>query len=138
MPEIINNKGDYALDFIMIPSEHIGEFNDFMTQYGDLSDYDLFNEILVTKNEVSQSELQSHIKNLDALSQMDGFVNDFTRQRIELVKEVLNTDSSTTPQSKIEKQFLFGGSSLLLWFLTLAAIWRRPFRGPRFRRPGFW
>ncbi|MCC5910597.1 MAG: hypothetical protein JJT76_09195 [Clostridiaceae bacterium] len=131
MAEIVNDRGGYTLDFIMVPSEYIGEFNDFMVQYGDKSDYDIYRQIVDTKSELSQDLLNQHIKNLDSLSQMNGFVTDATKQRIAAVKEILTADTgSSNSQANVETQF-FGGTSLLLWFLILAGIWRRPFRGFR-------
>ncbi|AOY77529.1 hypothetical protein [Clostridium formicaceticum] len=130
MAEIVNAKGGYTLDFIMVPSQHIGQFNDFMAEYGDKSDYEIFQEIAETKSQLSQDLLSLHIKNLDSLSQMNGFVTDVTEQRIAAVKEILTegTDSSNSGSS-VDSRFFFGGTSLLLWFLILAAIWRRPFGG---------
>ncbi|MBM7615185.1 hypothetical protein [Alkaliphilus hydrothermalis] len=129
MAEITNAKGQYNLDFLMIPSEYIDSFNNFMTQYGELSDADIYKEILSSKVKVSENVLRQHVNNLDALSQMSGFVSDSTKQRIQMVKRVLTTDTGgSNMQSAVETQF-FGGTSLLLWFLTLAAIWRRPFYG---------
>jgi len=129
MAEITNARGNYALDFFMLPSEYIDEFNDFMAQYGELSDYDIFEKIVDTKAQLSHNVLSQHITNLDALSQLNGFITDLTKQRIELVKRTLTADTgSSNSQSIVETQF-FGGTSLLLWFLILAAIWRRPFFG---------
>ncbi|SET80041.1 hypothetical protein SAMN05660297_03548 [Natronincola peptidivorans] len=140
MAEIVNAKGGYTLDFIMVPSEHIGKFNDFMAQYGDRSDYEIFQEIAETKSQLSQDLLNQHIKNLDALSQMNGFVTNTNKQRIAAVKEVLSEGTGSSTDSIVDSQFFFGGTSLLLWFLILAAIWRRPFGGYGggfFGRPGF-
>jgi len=139
MPDIVSTKGNYTLDFIMVPSEHIDKFNEFMMQYGDKSDYEIFSEIAKVKGELSQDLLNQHISNLDSLSQMNGFITDLAHQRIAAVKEVLHYNSDQSEKSNVDSQFFFGGTSLLLWFLTLAAIWRRPFGGGRggFRRPGF-
>ncbi|AKL94760.1 hypothetical protein CACET_c12950 [Clostridium aceticum] len=130
MAEIVNTNRGYTLDFILLPSQHIGEFNDFMMQYGDKSDYDIFKEIAEVKGKVSQDLLKQHTANLNALSQMNGFVTDMTQERIEVIKEILAEDTgSSNNVSNIDSQFFFGGSSLLLWFLILAGIWRRPFWG---------
>ncbi|KAB3529296.1 hypothetical protein F8154_14870 [Alkaliphilus pronyensis] len=129
MAEIINTTGRYSLDFVMLPSEYIEKFNEFMGQYGELSDKEIFNKISDTKAQVSSNVLNQHINNLDALYQMSGMVTDSTKSRIQLVKQVLTADSGTSNSySLVETQF-FGGTSLLLWFLILAAIWRRPFFG---------
>lgn len=140
MPEIINYSGGYNLDFIMLPSEHIGQFNDFMKEYGELSDYEIYTKIAEVKGQVSKEVLNQHLQNLDALTNMNGFVTDTAKFRIEAVKKVLAEASSSNLQPRVDSNFFFGGSSLLLWFLILAAVWRRPFRGPTFGRPrfGFW
>ncbi|WP_026475717.1 hypothetical protein [Alkaliphilus transvaalensis] len=128
MAEITNVSGNYSLDFLMIPSEHIAEFNNFMSQYGNLDDYDLYRQILNTKSKLSPNLINQHIRNLDALAQMEGLVNPSAKRKIPLVKELLNADIDSIGESNVETQF-WGGSSLLLWFLLLAAIWRRPFYG---------
>jgi len=136
MAEITNTKGSYALDFLMLPSEYVPKFNEFMTQYGELSDHEIFKNIIDIKSQISSNVLNQHINNLNLLSQMNGFVNETTKQRIQLVKGALAEDTgSSNSHNVVETQF-FGGTSLLLWFLILAGIWRRPFYGFR-GRPGF-
>lgn len=115
---------------IMFPSEELGQFDEFMTQYGELSEPYVYREIAEVKSKVSKEVLQQHIKNLDALYQMDGFVTDSHRQRIHIVRSILTEDipseNNLHLSKDVEGQFLYG-SSLLLWFLTLLAIWRRPY-----------
>lgn len=125
----------YALDLMILPNDKIAEFDKFMKEYGNKSDKYLFREMMRVKAEVSTEVLQKHLKNLDALSKMEGFVTDEHRRRIEMVKDVL-TRETPAPRQKTESKGVaetqfFVGSSLLLWFLALAAIWRRPWGFPR-------
>lgn len=120
---------NYNLDMIMFPSEQMSEFDTYMKKYGDLSEADVYREIVKVRTEVSKEVLQQHVKNLDALSQMDGFVTTTHRQRMHIVKSLLVEEvesSSNNVSRSVETQFLYG-SSLLLWFLALLAIWRRPY-----------
>lgn len=124
-----NNQNAYALDLVMLPNDKLGEFNQFVDQYANVPDKYIWREMARVKGEVSNEVLSQHVKNLDALSKMEGFVTDAHRQKIEMVKSILNTETRLprpAQQVGVETQF-WGGSSLLLWFLTLAAIWRRPF-----------
>ncbi|MFT9497485.1 hypothetical protein [Anaerosolibacter sp.] len=124
-----NNQNAYTLDLVMLPNDKLGEYNKFLEQYGNVPDKYILREMYRVKGEVSQEVLSQHIKNLDALSNMEGFVTDDHKQKIEMVKNILTAEtriSRPSQQAEVETQF-WGGSSLLLWFLTLAAIWRRPF-----------
>lgn len=124
-----NNQNAYTLDLVMLPNDKLEEYNKFLEQYGNVPDKYILREMYRVKGEVSQDVLSQHIKNLDALSKMEGFVTDDHKQRIEMVKNILTAEtrlSRPSQQAEVETQF-WGGSSLLLWFLALAAIWRRPF-----------
>jgi hypothetical protein len=124
-----NNQSAYTLDLVMLPNDKLEEYNKFIEQYGNVPDKYIWREMYRVKGEVSQEVLSQHIKNLDALSKMEGFVTDDHKQRMEMVKNILTTEtrmSRPSQQAEVETQF-WGGSSLLLWFLTLAAIWRRPY-----------
>ncbi|MDF2545485.1 MAG: hypothetical protein K0R93_383 [Anaerosolibacter sp.] len=124
-----NNQNAYTLDLVMLPNDKLEEYNKFLEQYGNVPDKYILREMYRVKGTVSQEVLSQHIKNLDALSTMEGFVTDDHKQRIEMVKNILTAEtriSRPSQQAEVETQF-WGGSSLLLWFLTLAAIWRRPF-----------
>lgn len=134
-----NNQGQntYALDLVILPNDKIEQFNEFVKQYGNLPDKYIFREIAKVKNEISSDMLQQHVKRLDSLSKVEGFVTDYHKQRIDMVKRILASETKVSQpksqqQAGIETQF-WTGSSLLLWFLLLTAIWRRPF----FRRPYF-
>lgn len=139
MAQLKTSNGKYSFDYVIFPSEHSDQFNEFMDKYGGLSDSEIYGLMMKTKNKLSNDIVQKHIANLDALSNMNGFVTDSTRQRIALAKQALTSKSGSPNKSNsVETQF-FGGSSLLLWFLLLTSIYRRPFAGPyygrRFRRP---
>ena len=127
MSKALDMPSGYSLDLMLLPNEKMEEFNKFITEYGAAPDRYLYSEISRVKNEVSSEMIQQHIKNLDSLGQMEGLVNDQHRQRIEMVKRILTTETkrSKYAQSQPKAEIFFGGSSLLLWFLILTAIWRR-------------
>ncbi|WZL71934.1 hypothetical protein QBE52_12560 [Clostridiaceae bacterium 35-E11] len=138
MNKNLENNFSYMLGQMFLNEEQIKEFNAFMKEYAGKSDRYIFREIARVKNEVSQEELQQHIANLDHLYNMKGFATEEVKSRIDTVKKILTSKSPAfsprnIQQSAPKTQFFFG-SSLLLWFLALVAIWRRPFFG----YPGFW
>lgn len=125
------------LSQMFLNEEQMKEFEAFMKEYADKSDRYIYREIARVKNEVSEEELQQHITNLDHLYNMQGFATEDVKNRIKIVKQILTSKGPTfnprnVQQSAPKTQFFFG-TSLLLWFLALVAIWRRPFFGfPRF------
>jgi len=134
MSKALEIPGGYTLDLMILPNDKMNEFNEFLSEYGNKPDRYLYSEIARVKSEVSNEVLQQHITNLDAMAKMEGLVTDGHKRRIDTVKRILTTDFPTQSsarriQSNPSTEFFFGGASLLLWFLALAAIWRR--------RPGF-
>lgn len=125
-----NDQSAYTLDLVMIPNDKMQEFNKFAEQYANVPDKYIWRELSRVKGEVSNEILAQHLKNLDALSKMEGFVTNDHRQRIEMVKSILAAETRNprpSQQGTVDSAQFFGGSSLLLWFLILAAIWRRRF-----------
>ncbi len=128
MAQINNTWGNYSLDYFLFPSQHLDLFNQHMEKYGGMTDSQIYNEINAVKDQVSSEVVRQHMTNLDAIAQMQGFVDNHTRQRIARTKEILASSSGSNASQRVETQF-FGGSSLLLWFLLLVSIWRRPLGG---------
>jgi hypothetical protein len=128
---------NYNIEQIIWPAEEMGKFDEYHQQYGNMPDKVIFQEIMKVKSEVSQELIQKHVHNLEALAQLQGFTNDTQKQRIDYVKSILNAPvRQRVAESDVESQLFFGGTSLLLWFLLLTSIWRRPLLGP-IGRPGF-
>jgi|GEM_PF-2419482 len=125
--QINNTWGNYSLDYFLFPSQHFDQFNQYMEKYGGMTDSQIYNEINIVKGQVSPEVIRQHTANLDAIAQLQGFVDNHTRQRIARTKEVLASNVGSNSRY-VESQY-FGGSSLLLWFLLLVSIWRRPFGG---------
>ena len=125
----------------MILSEDLTKnYEEFQKKYSDKSNDYLLQEIDKVKDEVSQEIRLQHIKNLEQLSQMEGFVTDEVRQKIAVVKEVLNVEDMSSNVNPNPSNQFFSGSSLLLWFLLVTVLFRpgffrRPFRRPFRRRP---
>lgn len=128
MAQINNTVGNYSLDYFLFPSQNFGVFNEYMEKYGGMTDNQIYGEMNIVKGQVSSEVVRQHIQNLDAIAQMQGFVDNNTRQRINKTKEVLTSTVGQNSKSNVDAQF-FGGTSLLLWFLILVSIWRRPYGG---------
>lgn len=117
---------------------HYEKFQEYMKQYEGASERQIMAEIMRVRGEVSQEVLNAHFKNLELMGNMEGFGNEQIRQRIAMMKNMLAANTPAASSRTVETAQFFGGSSLLLWFLLLTAIWRRPFFGrPGFGRPGF-
>ncbi|QEK12785.1 hypothetical protein FQB35_10845 [Crassaminicella thermophila] len=117
------------LNGFILTDEQIKQFDGFMKKYRNKPDRYIFREIAKVKNEVSEEVLQQHIKNLDLLEQMEGFVQDQNKERIKTVRKILTTNTASfnqKQQSAPATQFV-SGASLLLWFLILVAIWPRSY-----------
>ncbi len=115
----------HAFNKTILNESQIKELEGYEKQYANKSDQFILREIYRIKPTVSANVINQHIKNLDHLYQMEGFVNQEQKKRIMAVKKILSRPSQRA-QSNVEGQF-FVGSALLLWFLVLAAIWRRPY-----------
>ncbi|RKD30880.1 hypothetical protein [Thermohalobacter berrensis] len=140
MPQEYNNNLAYMLNRIMMGEEEYKKFEEFMDEYGDKSDDYLYREIEKVQAEVSNDLKRQHLKNLEYVAKMEGFVTDETRRKIERVKGIIKIDEDVESRSPYYRRpyyyrgDFFRGSSLLLWFLLLTLL----FRQRRFRRPFFY
>ncbi|MCT4605757.1 MAG: hypothetical protein N4A64_06570 [Marinisporobacter sp.] len=108
---------------MLFPNDHMEQFDDFMNQYGDKSESYILDEIARIKNLVPQETIQKYMKNLDLLAQTEGFVSNEHRRKIDNIKRILSSNPSVSQQSVTSQSF---ATSLLLWFLILVAIWKKP------------
>ncbi|QZY53799.1 hypothetical protein [Crassaminicella profunda] len=127
MRRSFSNNVPRMINGFVLTNEQMKEFDVFMQKYGNQPDRVIFREIQRAKNNVSDEVLQQHITNLDHLSQMGGFVTAANKERIAAVRRVLisrnpSFNKKINNQSTVESQYV-SGTSLLLWFLILAAIW---------------
>lgn len=132
MAQGYDNNFVYAFNKGILSEEQMKEIDIYMEKYANVPERYIMREIMRVKAEVTPDILNQHVKNLDHLSQMEGFVTEDAKKRIDMVKRILvNSPASSRKihQSNPESQFFFGGASLLLWFLALTAIWRRPYYG---------
>ena len=115
-----------TLEMLIFPADQMEKYNEFKQQYGNMSTRQIYREIANLKNGVSQEVLDQHIKNLDAISNMGGFITEDHKMKINQVKSVLGYQNASKPKgsqgSSVETEFV-SGTSLLLWFLILVAIW---------------
>ncbi|QXM05121.1 hypothetical protein [Crassaminicella indica] len=118
---------NYMFEPMLFPANQMNQFEEFMKQYGDKSEKYILDEIARIANSVPEKTIQQYIKNLDLLSQIEGFVSNEHRRKIDNVKRILLTSSYSKEQSTSAQSF---GTSLLLWFLILVSIWRKPYYRP--------
>ncbi|PAB60623.1 hypothetical protein [Anaeromicrobium sediminis] len=115
----------YVLNSSLLSPEEQEEFEKFRKDYENKNKRQISREILRIKSRVSPEVIDQHIHNLDTLAQMKGFVTDETKANIEYVKRLLSQNTRVRSAGKPyppQPQYV-SGSSLLLWFLVLVAIW---------------
>lgn len=126
----------YILNGVIFGEEGLDKFDEFLKIYGDKSDEYLYEEIKKIQAEVPTEVKRMHLKNLEHLTQMEGFITDEIKEKIQKIRKLLQIDNASTPprRRRYNVQFyFFNGSSLLLWFLILVVLFRRrPFRRPFF------
>ena len=126
----------YLLNPIVMEKTHYEKFEEYMKQYEGASERQLMSEIMRVRGEVSSEVVNTHIRNLELMGQMEGFADAQIQQRIAMMKNMLTANAAASSGTVETAQW--GGSGLLLWFLLLSSIWRRPgFGRPGFGRPGF-
>lgn len=121
----MRKKNGESFEMLIFPADQMERYNEFKKQYTNVSARQIYREIARLRNEVSQEVLDQHIQNLNAISNMGGFINEQQRGKIEQVKSLLgyqNVPKSKGLNSRVETEFV-SGASLLLWFLILVAIW---------------
>lgn len=123
MPRNYNNNLNFVLNNSILSDKDMEEYKQFMKKYDKKSDRYLIREIKKVQKQVSIENKKLHVKNLETLANMDGFVNDFTKRKIRYVNKLLDLNDASA-ESEVEGQF-FDGSSLLLWFLLLVIIFRQ-------------
>ncbi|WDV45297.1 hypothetical protein PV797_17470 [Clostridiaceae bacterium M8S5] len=126
MPRKYNNNMNLVLSSAILTDKDMEEYKKFMKKYEKRSDRYLIREIRRIQRKVSTENKKLHAKNLDKLAQMDGFVDDFSKRKINYVKNLININDSNA-EAEVEGQF-FDGASLLLWFLLLVIIFRQDVR----------
>ncbi|WP_066502170.1 hypothetical protein [Abyssisolibacter fermentans] len=123
MPRNYNNNLNFVLNNSILSDKDMEEYKQFMKKYDKKSDRYLIREIKKVQKQVSIENKKLHVKNLETLANMDGFVNDFTKRKIRYVNKLLDLNDASA-ESEVESQF-FDGASLLLWFLLLVIIFRQ-------------
>lgn len=130
----------------LFPSEHMDKYEEFMNQYGDKPESYILEEISRVKNLVSPEILQKYINDISLFSKMNAFMTDTQRQKIDMIQNMLQENLSPSYSQSMQQSVPTSqsfGTSLLLWFLILVAIWPRsgphhkpyPPRRPRPYRP---
>lgn len=127
----------YILNPITMDQAHYEQFQGYMEQYKNAPNRQILSEIMRVRSEVSQDVLDAHMKNLELMGQMEGYSTAETQQRIVQLKQMLAANPPAASSQNVETAF-WGGTSLLLWFLLLTAIWPRTYIGrPGYGYPGY-
>ncbi len=133
MTKVTENRPDFPPALIIFPNNQMEKFKEYIEQYKNASEKQIFREMIVLKNQVSKKVLDYHIKNLEALQKTEGFLGEEQKQRIEMVKKILTTEtnipSRRNMQSLKPETNYINPTSLLLWFLILVSIWGRGYWG---------
>ena len=138
MPKTSENNFGYMFSNVFYDEDTMSQLDGFSKEYESKTDAQLYEAIEKTQAEVDIEIKKKHVKNLELMAQMEGFIDDTTTRSINDIKkliEIEETSSSARGYSRynsrrIEAQF-FSSSSLLLWFLLVTVL----YRGSRFRRP---
>ena len=135
MPKASQNNFAYMFNNIFYDDNTMKQFDKFAEEYANKTDAELYEAIEKAQAEVDMETKKKHIRNLELLAQVEGFVDDATVNNINNIKSLIKIDEASSNVKRyrgrrIEPQF-FGASSLLLWFLLVVVL----FRGSRFRRP---
>lgn len=179
MEQNYKNEIPYLINKAVLSQDQLSQVEKYAQEYYDKPDDYIYNEIRRLKSQVSPTVVNQYINNLDHLSQMQGFLTDNTKVRINKCKSILeaaaknpqryrgnprrpvnpiNPENPVNPVNPINPEkpvnpvnpinpinpinpkyveSLGGGAALLLWFLLLVAIWRKPYYRRPYRRPAY-
>ncbi|WP_053955698.1 hypothetical protein [Inediibacterium massiliense] len=104
-------------------------YDEFIAQYANLPQEDIWDEMYKLKNQVPQNLIQQYIHELDYFMETGTIYSPEQIETIDKIKDILMESSTlSAPQTQY-----VSGTSLLLWFLILTAIWPkgRPYPYPR-------
>ena len=132
MQDFFENPFISTFNEMALTEDDLTKIEQYQEIYADKPENYLLREIIETKNMVSENVLKQHINNLNLMSQMEGFVSREQKNKIEYLKNLLESDTTVYRRRgrrmpDVQEQSFVSGSSLLLWFLLLSVIWRRPF-----------
>lgn len=135
MPKTSENNFGYMFNNVFYDENILNQLEAFNEEYADKTDAELYAAIEEAQANVDNEVKKKHIKNLELMAQMEGFVSENTVRNINNVKQLIKIDETSTKsrrysRRRIDSQF-FAAGSLLLWFLLVAVL----FRGSRFRGP---
>ena len=118
---------NYPPGMVIFPNDQMEKYKEYMEKTKGMSQKQVLSELMKAKAAIPKETLDKHVKNLDALSQTEGFFSEQHRARIPRVKQMLlsgnvATNPGSSKESDVEGQFWGIGSSWL-WWLILASIW---------------
>jgi hypothetical protein len=117
----------YMFNRILYDDYVLDELEKHSKKYENISDRDLIYEIERVQKEVPNEVKLHHMKNLEALTQMNTFSQQSSSDNLPYLKDLIKVDENVPSSSRLSRSQYVSGSSLLLWFLLVVALYRRPF-----------
>lgn len=139
MRDLFDQPFVYLFHEIALSKEDIAQLEEYHKEYANKSETHILRKIIEIKNTLSKEVLQQHKKNLNLLTQTEGFLSEDQKKKIQYLIHLLDSDIALRRRKGVEfsgekEQSFKGKNSLLLWFLLLSIIWRKP----SFRYPFYW
>lgn len=132
-----NNFG-YMFNRVLYDDSVLDELETYSKKYENTSDRELIYEIEKVQKEVPNEVKLQHIKNLELLSQMDTFSQQNSSDSVSYLKDLIQVNENVSNSPRLSRGQYVSGASLLLWFLLVAALYRRPFGRRGFGRRGYY
>ncbi|EOD00834.1 hypothetical protein [Caldisalinibacter kiritimatiensis] len=126
---------EYMFNRLLYDEAVIEELDKYSKEYQDKTDREILAEIEKVQAEVPNEVKLQHIKNLELLSKMEGFKEENPMADMEFLKQLIRVDENASESRTLSRRQYVSGSSLLLWFLLLTVLYKRPFNRRPFRKP---
>ncbi|MTI67354.1 MAG: hypothetical protein FH753_12265 [Firmicutes bacterium] len=125
----------YMFNKLLYDDSVLEKLDKYSKDYENKSNREILSYIEKLQADVSNDIKLQHIKNLELLSKMEGFTEENAIVNIKYLKRLLKVNENVSNHTRLNRNQYVSGSSLLLWFLLVTLIYRRPFGRRRpFRR----
>jgi len=131
-----NNFG-YMFNRLFYDEPVLNKLEEYSKQYENKSEREIYSEIQRVQKEVPNEVKVQHLKNLELLSQMDMFSQQSHKSNVSYLRDLVEIDENDYNSSHLSRSQYVTGSSLLLWFLLVTSLYRRPYYRRGFGRRGF-
>lgn len=150
MAQVYESEFPYIINKAVLSNDQMTQIDKYSQKYYNKSEDFIMKEIARVKSQVSPTIIKQYVNNLDHLYKMEGVFAEDTKNKINRVKSILSNPSRNPrrypnprqPVNPVEPEnpgcvedLACGGVALLLWFLVLVAIWRKPCYRRPYRKP---